>query len=183
MRSLAARLPQVAAWAVIAAVIAGLSAAVLVPRVAGATPYTILTGSMRPDLPPGTLVVVKPVPADEITVGTVVTYQLTSGKATVVTHRVVATSTTIAGKKTFTTQGDANEVPDAKPVQPVQIRGELWYSVPYLGYANNALTGSERQIAVVLVACLLLGYAGLMFVGQARDRRTKNHQQKEEAAL
>lgn len=176
-------LTQVMAWFVIAAVVLVLAVAVLVPRIAGATPYTVLTGSMRPDLPPGTLVVVKPIPADEISVGTVVTYQLSSGKATVVTHRVKAISSTIAGSKTFTTQGDANNVADAEPVLPVQIKGEVWYSVPYLGYANDVLTGSERQIVVVVVATLLLGYASFMFVGSARDRRSKNHRhEKEEAA-
>ena len=70
---------QVLAWFVIAGVLVLLTLAVLVPRVGGATPYTILTGSMEPGLPPGTLVVVKPVPADRIAIGSVITYQLDSG--------------------------------------------------------------------------------------------------------
>src|SRR4051794_850345 len=111
-RSSLSTLRAVVASVVILAFSTVIVAAVLVPRVAGATPYTILTGSMRPNMPPGTLVVIKPVPIKDITVGTVVTYQLRSGEPTVVTHRVVAVGTTLKGKRVFTTQGDANNVAD-----------------------------------------------------------------------
>ena len=161
---------QVLAWLFILSVTATLVAAVLIPRVAGATPYTILTGSMQPKLPPGTLVVVRPVDADEIGSGTVITYQLESGKATTVTHRVVSQGFNGKGELQFQTQGDANNTPDENWVKPVQIMGERWYAVPYLGYANNMLPGKERQMAVYIVAALLLGYAAFMFTGTIRDR-------------
>ncbi len=148
-----------------------LAAAVLVPRLAGGTPYTVLTGSMRPHYPPGTLVVVKP--EDSYGIGDVVTYQLESGKATVVTHRIVSVGSTLDGETTYTAQGDANNAPDREPVKPVQVRGRLWYSVPYLGYVNNALTGKQRQSAVLVVSAGLVGYAVFMFVGAIRDRRRK----------
>ncbi|KRF11494.1 S26 family signal peptidase [Nocardioides sp. Soil797] len=167
-------LGQVLAWLVILCVVAILVVAVLIPRIAGATPYTILTGSMRPEMPPGTLVVVKPTDVDDIGVGSVITYQLESGKPTVVTHRVVAQGVNGKGELQFQTQGDANNTPDEKWVKPVQIKGEKWYSVPYLGYVNNVLTGKERQMAVYVVAALLLGYAAFMFTGSMRDRRRNN---------
>ena len=40
------------------------SLVVVVPAVSGSTPYTILTSSMEPGLPPGTLVIVKPIEPD-----------------------------------------------------------------------------------------------------------------------
>ena len=46
-----------------------------------------LTSSMEPGLPPGTLVIVKPIDPVDVRIGTVITYQLESGKPTVVTHR------------------------------------------------------------------------------------------------
>ena len=156
-------------WLVILTSLAAV--AVLVPRLAGATPYTVLTGSMRPQLPPGTLVVVEPVDPDELRVGDVITYQLESGKRTVVTHRIVSVDIRLDGETVFTTQGDANDTPDAASVRPVQVRGRLWYAVPYLGYLNNALDGRQRQSAVVVVATALAGYAAFMFVGAVRDRR------------
>lgn len=157
----------------IIAFVAVLAVAVVVPRLAGATPYTVLTGSMQPTYPPGTLVVMKPVPVEEIGTGDVVTYQRQSGKSTVVTHRVVAVGTRTDGEQFFTTQGDANNTADAEPVRPVQVKGRLWYAVPYLGYVNSALTGRQRQTAVLGVSTLLVGYAAFMFVGALRDRRRR----------
>jgi signal peptidase len=160
-------------WLVILFVSAVVTIAVLVPRLAGATPYVVLTGSMEPQMPPGTLVVVKPVAADEITTGTVLTYQIESGKPTVVTHRVSSVGVDAKGKLRFGTKGDANKEPDAGLVMPVQIKGERWYYVPYLGYATSVITGEQRQIGMVTVVVGLLGYAGVMFIGAERDRRRR----------
>lgn len=171
MRRAGGWIGRVTAWLVILGVFAVLAVAVVVPRVAGGTPYTVLTGSMRPSYPPGTLVVVKPVDADEIEVGDVITFQRKSGESAVVTHRVTAVAVGLDGKARFTTQGDDNQTPDKEPVEPVQVRGRLWYSIPFLGYVNAVLTGKQRQYAVYGVATLLVGYAAFMFVGAIRDQR------------
>lgn len=155
---------------VIIAVVASIAVSVLLPRIGGGTPYTILTGSMRPSMPPGTLVVVRPVPATTIRVGDVVTYQLVSGDPTVVTHRVVSIGIDGKGERHFTMQGDANNTADSKSVMSVQVKGVRWYSVPYLGYGTTLVTGEERQIAMILVVSGLLLYAAYMFTGAARDR-------------
>lgn len=161
---------QVFLWLVILAAIAAVALAVAIPRIAGGTPYTVLTGSMEPDLPPGTLVVVRPVDAEDIALGDVITFQLESGKPTVATHRVVAVGTRLDGEQVFTTQGDANGAPDRDPVRAVQVQGRLWYSVPYLGHLNSVLTGRQRESAVLVVAALLVGYAAFMFVAALRER-------------
>jgi signal peptidase len=164
---------QVIAWFVILGAVAILAAAVVVPRLGGATPYTVLTSSMEPGLPPGTLVVVRPVPIEEVSTGDVITYQLESGDPTVVTHRVVGLSTTLGGEKSLITQGDSNDIPDAAPVQPVQVKGRLWYSVPYIGRVSNVINGDQRQVGVSVVVVALLGYAGLMLAGSVRERRRR----------
>ena len=173
-RAIAARCGQVIAWLVILGAVAVLAAAVIVPRLGGATPYTVLTSSMEPEYPPGTLVVVRPVPIEEIGTGDVVTYQLESGEPTVVTHRVVGLSTTLGGEQSLVTQGDGNDIPDANPVQPVQVEGKLWYSVPYLGHVNNVVGGDERRLGMYAVVAGLLGYAVFMFGGSVRDRRRRS---------
>ena len=164
---------QVLAWLVILGVVVILAAAVLVPRLSGATPYTVLTGSMEPTYPPGTLVVVKPVDQDRVRVGDVVTFQLESGKAAVATHRVTDIVHNLGGETRFITKGDANESPDPEQVRAVQVRGKLWYSIRYLGYASSAISGGQRQLAVYLAAAGLLGYASCMFVVAFRDRRAQ----------
>lgn len=164
---------RIVLWLIILSAAGALLVAVLIPRVAGATPYAVLTGSMQPTLAPGTLVVARPVPADRIGVGTVITYQLESGRPAVVTHRVVAQGIDGQGQPLFRTQGDANDTPDERWVQPVQVKGAEWYAVPYLGFLSMLLNGAQRQLLVYVVAGALLVYAMIMFAGAVCDRRRR----------
>ena len=161
---------HVLAWLVILGVSGALAAAVVVPRLFGATPYAVLTSSMRPSLPEGTLVVVRPVSPGSIGIGSVITYQLRSGEPAVVTHRVVAQAVDGAGSRIFRTRGDANDVADQGWVKPVQLKGQVWYSVPQLGRVHAALSASEHRLLVHVVAAALLAYAAAMFTGSLRDR-------------
>ncbi|WP_423918033.1 signal peptidase I [Frigoribacterium sp. 2-23] len=155
--------------------VAGLAAVlIVVPKVAGATPLTVLTSSMEPRLPPGTLIVVKPTPVDRIEVGDVVTYQIESGKPDVISHRVTQILSTSDGGRSFITKGDNNSEPDAKPVLPEQVRGTLWYSMPFVGFVNQIVNGDARSWIVPLIAVLLLGYAGYMIAtGLVQARRSR----------
>ncbi|WP_183092320.1 signal peptidase I [Nocardioides stalactiti] len=163
----------VLAWCVILGAGSVLLAAVVVPRLVGATTYDVQTGSMRPGLPPGTLVVVRPVEPEQIGIGTVVTYQLVSGEPTVVTHRVVEVGVNhVTGDRLFRTQGDANDAVDPGLVRPVQVRGEVWYAVPYVGRLNDLFAG-RPGLPLLAVVAGLLGYAAWMFGGAARERRTR----------
>lgn len=158
-------------WTLLLAAAAALALVVVVPRLAGASPYTVLTGSMSPQMPPGTLVVVRPVAPEEIGVGSVITYQLASDRPAVVTHRVVGQAIGADGGPVFQTQGDANSVPDPAWVRPVQIRGEKWYAAPYLGHVSALLTRRERQLGIDLVAAVLLVYTLALLGSQLLERR------------
>lgn len=171
---------------VIGALLNGLSIGVLllivalglvtiaVPAAAGGAPLSVLTGSMRPNLPPGTLVVVKPTPSEEITIGDVLTYQLESGQPTLVTHRVIARVTdSSTGEPRFITQGDANNTPDPGLVQPAQIRGTVWYAIPYLGWVNQAVDGQTRSWAIPALAAALFAYAAWNLGSGLRERSRK----------
>ena len=150
---------------------------IVIPAMSGATPMTILTGSMIPTYPPGTLIIVKPVDVNEISIGDPITYQLHSGEPEVVTHRVTAISSADSGT-TFTTKGDNNAVADAIAVQPVQIRGTVWYSIPYIGYVNTLVNGDNRAWVIPVIAIALFSYAGWMLASgvmqTARRRRVRN---------
>ena len=149
---------------------------IVIPAISGATPMTILTSSMIPTYPPGTLIIVKPIDAEDIGIGDPITYQLESGKPEVVTHRVISVSTT-DGELSFITKGDNNGEPDPAAVQPIQVRGTVWYSVPYIGYANTIVNGNNRAWIVPVCAVALFGYAGYMFASgvtqSARRRRRR----------
>ncbi|WP_150306700.1 signal peptidase I [Planctomonas psychrotolerans] len=151
--------------AVLLVVIALAAFVIVLPKAAGATPLTVLSGSMAPALPIGSLIIVRPVPLDELAVGDVITYQLRSGEPEVVTHRIIAVSMASDGTRAFSLQGDNNPAPDPDPVVADQVRGRVWYSVPYLGYVSNAVTGESRAWIVPAVAVALLGYAAYALTG------------------
>jgi signal peptidase len=146
---------------------------VLVPAATGSRALTVLTGSMTPAYPAGTLVIVKPTPPDEVTIGDVMTYQLRSGEPTLVTHRVIEKIYDTNGELSFTTKGDHNDLPDDEPVKAVQVVGTVWYGVPYLGWVNNAVNGELRPLIIPIVVGLLFAYAVWMIISGARDRLKK----------
>ena len=147
------------------------AAVILVPWVTQSVPMTVLTSSMEPTLPPGTLVVISPVAVEDIRIGDVVTYQLRSGDPAVVTHRVIGFTLNADGERTFTFQGDNNAEPDQDQVRAVQIQGRLWYSVPYVGWVNTWINGDARAWVVPLVAGALLSYAAWMVISGILDRK------------
>ncbi|WP_160004453.1 signal peptidase I [Nocardioides sp. AX2bis] len=156
-------------WVLAAVVLAIVVLAVIVPRVAGAEPYTVLTGSMTPAYPPGSMVVVRP--SDDIVVGDAVTYQLESGEPAVVTHRVVGIGYDGEGDRSYTLQGDANEEPDSEQVRPEQIRGEVWYSLPWVGHLGVLVTPGQHQLLVYVAAGAFFAYAAALLWQLRRDRR------------
>ncbi|HUS22982.1 MAG TPA: signal peptidase I [Aeromicrobium sp.] len=162
---------RVLGWCLILGICAAISLAVLIPRIGGATPYVILTGSMSPEMPPGTLVVVRPTDPGDIKVGSVITYQLKSGRPEVVTHRVITVGAGMRGEPVYQTRGDANRIPDEKPVRAVQVRGVRWYAVPYLGYLTTKITPGVRTVATIATVGALGLYALVMFAGAVRPRR------------
>lgn len=170
-RRAAAWFGRIVAWGVVALAVASIVVAVVVPRLAGATPYAVMTGSMEPTYAAGSLVVVRPVdgPGD-LGVGKVITYQRRSGEAQTVTHRVVGMQQSRDGQLRLVTRGDANTIADPEPVVPVQVRGAVWYSVPHLGRVYGWLSGDQREAGTQLVALVLAGYAAIMGVGAVRDR-------------
>ncbi|GAB2665599.1 signal peptidase I [Prescottella soli] len=168
---------SVVSWLLLIAMLSVLALTIVIPRLAGATPYTVLTSSMEPTYPPGTLIVVKPQDPASLRVDDAITFQWESGKPEVVTHRIVAVQYTSNGELRLTTQGDANSAPDPRPVVPEQVRGKIWYSVPYVGYVNNYITGKQRSVLLMVVVGGLLVYAVTMFVSAGRDKARKRRQQ------
>jgi signal peptidase len=148
--------------------------AVVVPRITGAQTFTVLTRSMEPTYPPGTLVVVRHVEPQDVRVGDVITFQVRSGNATVVTHRVTGATLSSDGEYSFITTGDNNATADEDAVQAEQIRGTVWYAIPWLGHLTG-LRGSGGLATLVPIAGLALILSGGYLVnawGIERARRT-----------
>ncbi|CAN5340866.1 hypothetical protein BH11ACT4_BH11ACT4_24520 [soil metagenome] len=162
-------------WGILGLMLGLAAILIFIPAAAGATPLTVLTSSMEPHLPPGTFIVVRPTPVEQIHVGSVITYQIESGKPEVITHRVVEIRSESTGARTFITKGDNNDGADPKPVVAGQIRGTLWYSVPLIGYVATAVNGQSRTWLVPVAGVALLGYAAVMVVsGLVSRARTRS---------
>lgn len=144
---------------VLAAVALALAVAV-VPAVAGGSTLTVLSGSMEPTLPVGSVVVVRPQPVEGIAAGDIVTFLARdpgSDATRVVTHRVVEV---LPGPE-FRTRGDANPDPDPGLVAPADVRGVEWYAVPWVGSAMEFVR-TPTGLLVGGGALLLLIGAGLL---------------------
>lgn len=146
---------------------------VLIPKATGSHTYSVLTRSMAPHFPPGTFLVVKPVGFEELGVGDIITYQIESGRPEVVTHRVISVGATQKGERTLITKGDNNSLKDEEPVREPQLRGKLFYAVPHVGFATNALGNSDRGLALQVAAAGLVGYGLLTFVHGMTNRKRR----------
>jgi signal peptidase I len=121
---------------------------------------------------------VKPTEYDQLQVGDVVTFQIESGRPDVITHRITGFTASQDGERLLITQGDNNDVADPDPVQEIQVRGKLYYAVPYVGFAANALGNANRSTAVNVLAVALIAWGAITIVrGVIRDRPERRSQQ------
>ena len=127
---------------------------IVAPRLLGYKEMAVLSGSMEPTIPVGSLLYVKEMDASQLEVGDVCTYYLDS--ETFVTHRVISVDEASA---TLVTQGDANEDPDPAIGFDV-VFGRADFHLPWLGYITMNIKTSKGIMAIcgVLVVVLLLNF-------------------------
>lgn len=115
----------------------------------GARPVVVRTGSMVPELPIGTVAVVRSVPAAEANVGDVAAVVRTDGRR--IMHRVVSTRPAGGDSATIVLKGDANRRADPpltvsrveRPLVVVPWAGKpiAWLDNPWMQYWLGVLTG------------------------------------------
>lgn len=119
-----------------------------VPRLVGYHIYTVISGSMEPAIPTGSLVYVKEIPPEEILAEDVIAFYGAMNDSSIITHRVVANSE-IMGE--FITKGDANEEKDMKPIPYANYIGKVTRSIPKAGGIAQMFTSMEGKIAAVSI--------------------------------
>jgi len=136
---------------VLAAVVA-FAALGVGPHVANYRTLTMLTASMRPAYPPGSIVVVTEAPASTLRAGDVITFNAPTPDRPVVTHRVVEVNRVGVVTRVIT-KGDANNAND--PWGEFAITGTtVWKArgdVPLAGHAVANLRRPEVQLALTRV--------------------------------
>lgn len=120
---------------------------ILVPMVMGMKELAVLSGSMEPTIPVGSIVYVKPMEAEQLEPGDVCTFKLSDG-STLVTHRVVSID---HENRTLVTQGDANDVPDGD-LPFAQVVGKGVFHLPLLGFITMY---AKTPIGILCIGGLL----------------------------
>ena len=131
---------------------------------------TVLSASMRPTIPEGSVAIVTPMPLSKIRVGDVITYSIPVEDHRVVTHRVVEV-VEAGDQPVVRTRGDASSVPD--PWLARLGGGRAWrarLAVPGLGHAVHLLRRPEVRGLFLRIVLPLLAVVWLAEIWRPTDR-------------
>ena len=120
-------------------------------RLLGVQVYSVISGSMEPEYPVGSLIYVKEVDPSEVEVGDVITYVLPNNTPS--THRVIRID---KENQCFYTKGDANESEDGSPVHYKNLIGTPVFKIPYLGYAAYYIQHPPGMYIAMAAGAVLL---------------------------
>lgn len=120
-------------------------------RLMGYQVFTVISGSMEPELSIGDLLYVKPVEPSSIQVGDDVTFVLNEDLV-VATHRVLKND---PQEKYIYTKGLANDIEDA-PVHYNNVLGVVEFSIPMLGYVSDFIQNPPGMYITIAVGAVLI---------------------------
>jgi signal peptidase len=121
--------------------------------VTGYKPIAVYSGSMVPTVQVGGLAVDRIVPARDVRVGDVITFQDPYVRGRLVTHRVIRIFHTSHGLA-YRTKGDANTTRDPWTIKLPDRVGRMSFSVPYAGYALWYAHTREVRTALIILAAM-----------------------------
>ena len=124
----------------------------VVPRLMGYEVYNVVSGSMEPSIPMGSMIVVDHTDAAEVASGDVIAFR--SGNS-VVTHRVTQNRRL---ERRFVTKGDANHGEDLNTVSYESLVGVVIWHMPTLGgiVARMSTVLGKLYLFSLLISGLLL---------------------------
>ena len=124
--------------------------------------YTVISGSMEPAIPVGSLVYVQPGAPEDAETDDVIAFHSSMDTGAIITHRVIKNDI-VTGQ--IHTKGDANEKEDLYPVGYDYYMGKVVYSVPVLGRVLAFFVTFHGKIAagsLIGLAILLQIIGGVM---------------------
>lgn len=119
------------------------------PIIFGIRSFVVLSGSMQPTLPVGSIIFTKDIPSYRV--GEMITFQ---NGSVPVTHRIIDTQMkdTLINYKT---QGDANSDPDGQLVSKNEIIGKVFYHIPYIGKITSLLKTLPGFLIFIVLPALI----------------------------
>lgn len=142
--------------AVLVAIIVVLAILLAGVRLVGLQPMQVLSGSMEPVYPVGSLIYVKAVDYTKLAAGDVITFML--DEDTLATHRIVEVvpDEEAPAVLRYRTKGDANDAEDGSLVHYKNVVGTPVFSMPQLGYLANYIQNPPGTYIAVSVGAVLL---------------------------
>lgn len=140
-------------WNLLFSFVVILAVMLLGLRLTGLQAYTVLSGSMEPEIPAGALIYVRSVKPETLVPGDVVTFQVNSD--TTATHRILEIIPTNNGYL-FQTKGDANRSPDAARIHSEDIVGIPVLTVPGVGYPVRYLQSTSGKFFLISIGAVFL---------------------------
>ncbi len=116
----------------------------------GLRSFVVLTGSMMPTYPVGSIVVTKP--TGDYTLGDAIAF---TRKDVTITHRIISYKS-VNGVKNYIVKGDANNAPDVEIVPEKTITGKVVTSVPLIGLVLNKLHSPIGLFLAVFIPAMIL---------------------------
>ena len=130
-----------------------------VPRLLGYELYAIVSGSMEPSIPVGSVVYARPAEPSGIQAGDIVVFYGGHDSTTVITHRTVENR---EDEQELLTKGDANAGNDMLPIAYGNVIGKVNLSIPLLGFVLPLVTefSGKLYLAGILGAGVLFRILG-----------------------
>lgn len=115
----------------------------------------VMSGSMNPAIPTGSVVVIKP--SAEYKVDDIVTFKSYNSqkKNDFTTHRIVDTNDS-SGETIFTTKGDANKDQDTGFLTADQIKGKVLFSIALIGYIVGYAKTLPGLVVIICLASIII---------------------------
>lgn len=132
-------------------ILLALAILMFVPNFIGYKGFAVISGSMEPKIPVGSIVYAKEAEFSDLEVGDVISYKINND--TMVTHRIYSID---EKKQTVVTKGDANEKVDTAEVKSDQIVGKVAMSIPLIGYITIYAKTPIGIIAICTIAAVLI---------------------------
>ena len=123
---------------------------ICLPMLFNYKPLVVLSGSMEPTLPTGSVIYYHPVEESDLKVGDIVTFKLKDNK-TLVSHRI-----TSINNGNIQTKGDANNSVDSLDLTYSSIMGvDSNIYIPYVGYFIQFVNEHLYLVAIVVTILVL----------------------------
>lgn len=116
----------------------------------------VLSGSMEPTLPVGSIVILAKTEGNQLKVGDIITFSYPNHPNQLVTHRIYQVKLGTAGPG-FVTKGDANNAPDNWVVNGSGTGWREMFTIPYLGYILGVLGSPLLRLLILGIPACLLG--------------------------